>query len=266
LSAFKPQVFVPILRATGTSLICLATEDGVFLAADDLVYAERNGQAVPLQRDFRKVGAINTTLIGTAGLMIHHNINYDVNDWIPELEKELGVTDGLPSSVADQILRKLQDVFKPAAPLVSQGVWKGYKPGGRLVDYVVAGYTKNFKRPYIFEVGVEINRTHDGLTFIGPIHHQKSFPHRVWFGEDYYFERAREGREPEYSFWERSAEAAHADVVRAFPNCPQPLQEAVVSTVACIKVEAHFNAERVGSKVNVVLFDRSSRSMLSAAF
>lgn len=46
----------------GTSLICLATEDGVFLAADDLVYAERDGQAIPLQRDFRKVGEINTTL------------------------------------------------------------------------------------------------------------------------------------------------------------------------------------------------------------
>jgi hypothetical protein len=41
----------------GTSLICLAVEDGIFLAADDLVYSERDGQAVPLERDFGKVGS-----------------------------------------------------------------------------------------------------------------------------------------------------------------------------------------------------------------
>jgi hypothetical protein len=260
------RVLVPILLATGTSLICLATEDGVFLAADDLVYAEREGQAIPLQRDFRKVGAINTTLIGTAGLMVHHDIKYDFNDLIPELEKGLGATDRLPSSVADQILRKLRDVFKPAEPLVAQGVWKGYKPGDRLVNYVVAGYTKNFKRPYIFEVGVEINRSNDGLTFVEPIHHQKPLPRRVWFGEDHYFERAEAGLEPEYAVWKSSTDANYPDVVHAFPNSAQRLQEAVACEVGCIKVEAHFNPQKVGAKVNVVLVDRNSRSVLSAAF
>jgi hypothetical protein len=83
------SVNLPLPKHRGTSVTCLATEDGVFLAADDLVYAEREGQAIPLQRDFRKVGAINITLIGTAGLMIHHDIKYDVNDLIPELEKGL---------------------------------------------------------------------------------------------------------------------------------------------------------------------------------
>jgi hypothetical protein len=255
------------LAAIGTSLICLATEDGILLAADDLVYAEHEGQALPLQRDFRKVGAINSTLIGTAGLMIHADINYDLNEWFPELLKELeAAPNGLPSLVAETIYRKLQNVFTPAEPLVARGVWKGHKPGDRLVNYVVAGYTKNFKRPYIFEIGVEINRTNDGLTFVGPIHHQKPLPHRVWFGEDHYFERAEKYLEPEYSIWESSANAIHPNVVRAFPHSPEPLQEAVVSMVGCIKVEGHFNADKVGSKVNVVLIDRNSRSILSAAF
>jgi len=250
----------------GTSLICLATEEGVFLAADDLVYAEHEGQAIPLQRDFRKVGAINTTLIGTAGLMIDTDIKYDVNDWIPALVNEGATPDGLPSSVADKIYRKLEEIFKPAEPLVLQGFWKGYKPGDRIVNYAVAGYTKNFKRPYIFEVGVEINRCNDGLTFVEPIHHQKPLPHRVWFGEDHHFERAEDGLEPEYAIWRSSTDAAYPDVVHAFPNSAQRLQEAVACEVGCIKVEAHFNAQKVGSKVNVVLVDRNSRSVLSASF
>jgi len=66
----------------GTALLCFATEHGIFLAADDLVYAEQEGHAIPLHRDFRKVGAINNTLIGTAGLLIHTDIGYDVNRWI----------------------------------------------------------------------------------------------------------------------------------------------------------------------------------------
>jgi hypothetical protein len=199
--------------------------------------------------------------------MVHAAINYDLNVWFPALVAELGATpNGLPSMVAETIYRKLEEVFKPAEPLVAQGVWQGYKPGDRLVNYVVAGYTKHFKRPYIFEVGVEINRNNDGLTFIGPIHHQKPLPRRVWFGEDHYFERAEAGLAPEYSVWKNSVDAVHPDVIRVWPDIPNPLQEALACTIGCIKVEAHFKPQKVGSKVNVVLIDRNSRSTLSAAF
>lgn len=199
--------------------------------------------------------------------MVHAAIKYDPNDWFPALVNELGATpNGLPSAVAETIYRKLQEVFKPAEPLVAQGVWQGYKPGDRLVNYVVAGYTKNFKRPYIFEVGVEINRNNDGLTFIGPVPHQKPLPHSVRFGEDYHFERADAGLEPEHSVWASSVDAVHPDLIRLWPNISKPLQEALACTIGCIKVEAHFNPQKVGSKVNVVLIDRNSRSTLSAAF
>lgn len=251
---------------TGTSLICFATEHGIFLAADDLVYAEQEGQAIPFHRDFHKVGAINNTLIGTAGLLIHTDIGYDVNRWIPELFSELQTGDGLPSSVGEKIHTKLQDTFRPFDPLVAQGVWSGHEPGDRLVNYVVAGYTKNFKRPYIFEVGVEINRNNDGLNFISPIHHQKPLPQSVRFGEDHFYERADAGLEPEHSVWESSMDAVRVDVIRALPNVPQQLQSLVVGTVGLIKVEAHFNPQKVGSKVNVVLIDRNSRAVLSATF
>lgn len=225
-----------IVCGTGTSLVCLATEDGLFLAADDLVYTEHDGQAMPLEQDYRKVGAINNILIGTAGLMIHREIGYVLNDWIAELFAELGATpNGLPSSVAVSVLQKLQNTFLPAEPLVAKGVWQGYKPGDRLVNFVVAGYTKNFKRPYIFEVGVEINRSNDGLTFIGPIHLQHALPHTVCFGEDHHYERANDRLEPEHSFRASSVDEVYPYVASDWPNIPQPLQEAVACTVAYVR-------------------------------
>jgi hypothetical protein len=258
-----------MITRRGTTLICLATEDGVFLAADDLMYVEREGQAVPHQRDFRKVGATDNVLIGTAGLMVmvHPAFKYLVTDWTTDLLNKLeDIHNELPSSVAERIYQKLRETFKPAEPLVTQGVWKGYLPGDRLVNFVIAGYTKNFKRPYIFEVGVEINRNNDGLTYISPIPHQKPVPHHVRFGEDYYIERVDAGIEPEHSVWAGLVDCIFPDVVRAFPSIPPAFQESVACTVGCIKVEAHFNPQKVGSKANVVLIDRNNRAVLSAAF
>jgi hypothetical protein len=251
----------------GTSLICVAAEDGTFLAADDLVYTEADGQVMPLRRDFRKVGATERVLIGTAGLMIYSDVAYDVNSWFTELIEELGPRgDELPSTVAEGIYKKLHRTFSPGEPLVARGHWKTYASGDRLVNYIVAGYTKNFKRPYIFEIGVEMNGSRDGLAFVGPIHHRKSPPHTVRFGEDRHYERADAGIEPEHSVWEKYVDALLPAVTEAFPRVSATLQESIACTVACIKVEGHFNPQRVGSKVYVVLTSRTCREIFTAAF
>ncbi len=252
----------------GTSLFCVATDDGIFLAADDLVYSEQDGMAVPLGHDFRKVGATDKVLIGTAGLMemVHGDFKYRAgvfsNELLDELER---VSADFPSSVAERIHQKLRETFKPAESLVTEGVWKGHRPGDRLLSYLVAGYTKNFKRPYVFEIGVEINRNTDGLTFVLPISHQKPLPHSVRFGEDHFIERANARFEPERSKWESLVDGVIPAVAKAFPNIPQRLQESVASTIGSVKLEAHFNPQKVGSKVNVVLIDRIGRAVLSTA-
>lgn len=198
----------------------------MFLAADDLVYIERDGQVIPARNNFRKVCAMDKIMIGTAGLMVHTDIKYDVQDWITDfINTHGGAANELPSSVAEGIYQKLQETFKAAESLVAQDVWKGYRPGDRLVNYVVAGYTKNFKRPYIFEVGVEINRNSDGFAYISPIYHQKALPHNVRFGEDHSIERADAELEPEQSVWASQVDTVFPDVVRAFPNIPPAFQE-----------------------------------------
>ena len=252
----------------GTSLLCVATDDGIFLAADDLVYAEQEGIAVPRGYDFRKVGATDKVLIGTAGLMemVHGDFNYRAGAFSNEILDQLEHAPvGLPSSVAERIYRKLREAFEPAESLVTEGVWKGHRPGDRILSYFVAGYTNNFRRPYMFEIGVEINRNNDGLTFVQPISHQKPLPHNVRFGEDHFIERANAGFEPERSKWASLVDDVLPGVAQAFPNIPQRLQEIVACTIGFVKLEAHFNPQKVGSKVNVVLIDRIGRAVLSTA-
>jgi hypothetical protein len=252
---------------SGTILVCFATRDGVFLAADDLVYVEQEGQPIPAGNNFRKVCVMDNILIGTAGLMLHADIKYDVHNWINDLINENeGEPDKLPSSIAEAIHAKLKVTFKPAERLVAQGVWKGYRPGGRLVSYLVAGYAKHFKQPYVFEVGVQLNQDSDGLTYIAPLHHRKALPHNVRIGEDHFIERANDGLEPERSLFTRLVEGVSVDVVRALPNIPPTLQENVACTVSLIKVEANFNPKKVGSTVKIALIDRRSKAAYSETF
>jgi hypothetical protein len=251
----------------GTTLICVASNDGVFLAADDLVCGEQERQAVPTSNNFLKVCVMDNILIGTAGLMGHTAIKYDVQEWITDFANVHGNTpDKLPSSVAEAIYAKLKDTFSLAEPLVEQGFLKGYRPGGRLLSYVVAGYAKNFKQPYVFEVGVDISRGSDGLTCIAPIHHRRELPHNVRFGEDHFIERANDGLEPERSLFTSLVERVSAEVFHALPNIPPALQESLACTVSLIKVEANFNPQKIGSVVKIALIDRRSRAAYSESF
>lgn len=251
----------------GTTLICVATHDGIFLAADDLVHVEQDGQAIPTGKSFRKVGSVENILIGTSGLMICGAINYDVQDWLPELLEEHGraTTKLLPSLVAEAIHARLKQTFKAAEPLVGQGVLKGYRPGGRLLSYVVAGYAKSFKQPYVFETGVELNGDGNGLVCVSPLQHRKQLPQNVRFGEDHFIERANNLLGPERSLYLSLTETILSDVNRILPNIPEALLESVACTVSLVKVEAHFNPQ-IGSTVNVVLLDRTSRQTCSAPF
>ena len=234
------------------------------MAADDLVYVEHADRCDPLCRDFPKVGATDNLLIGAAGTMMmqHEAFKFLLTDFLTNLKAK----DELPSSAAEAVCQLLKEVFAPAERLVTEGVWKNYSPGDRVISFIIAGYTKNFKRPYVFEVGVAINPTNDGLAYISPIRHQKPLPSHVRLGEDHFMERANAGIEPEQSVWVDAVDKVSPDVIRAFPNIPAALQEAVACSVGCIKLEAHFNPQKVGSKVNVVLIDRGSRSHLLSAF
>jgi 20S proteasome alpha/beta subunit len=69
----------------GTTLIAATTADGIVMAADDLMYAEQSGQAIPLKNGFHKVFvADKNILIGSAALMLDQTIEYQFEDWITE--------------------------------------------------------------------------------------------------------------------------------------------------------------------------------------
>lgn len=257
------------MNVQGTSLVCVAKDDGIYLAADDLVYQEHDGTITPLCRDFRKVGAFGSILYGSAGLMIVSDprYKYDLAEFITDVVNKFeSEENGLPSAFADQIYQRLRHYFAPAEPFVQQGIICAQQPGDRLLSYVVAGYTKNFQLPYVFEVGVDIHSGNNGLVYVAPIAHKKPLPRMVRFGEDYHYERAGEGFEPEQSALDRAIDTVLPHVICAFPDIGSTLHESVACTVGCIKVEAQFNSDKVGSKVNVALVHRESRSTLFGSF
>ncbi len=251
----------------GTTLIVLATDDGLLIAADDIMYREQEGQAIPVKQNVRKVWAMGNIMIGSSGILFCPEIEYEFENWIANfIEAHRGATDKLPSDIAEAIHVKMRETFQPVETLVKKGKWEAHAPGERLVNYVIAGYTKNFRKPYIFEVGAEVNSAGDGLRYIAPLHHVHQLPHRVWFGEDQFFLRAEERKEPEASLLGSIASDALNAVAVQLPDIPEPLQETVAIVVGSVKVEAHFNPNKVGDAVNLIVIDRASRKHYLAIF
>ena len=257
--------FMPVL--CGTTLICHAMDDGVFLAADDLLHFERDGGPLPHNRDFRKVGTLGRVLIGSAGIMVDPHTSYRVTECTRKLSERFDDTvPQLPSVVAEAIFDDLQNTFAPSRHLVLQGAWKSYQPGGRLLSYLVAGYTKNFKSPYVFELGVEINPANDDLRFVAPFRRDAHLPQTVLIGEDKFIRRANAGHEPEQSACDEIISTVFPEILRDFPSATEALKIRLASVVGSIKLEARFNPTRVGSKVFVALTDRHQRTTLAASY
>ena len=171
-----------------------------------------------------------------------------------------------PSVVAEAIFDELQNTFAPSRHLVVQGAWKSDTPGGRLLSYLVAGYTKNFKRPYVFELGVEINPANDDLRFVAPFRRDARPPQTVLIGEDKFIQRANAGYQPEQSARDEIISTVFPEILRDFPTATEALKIRLASVAASIKVEARFNPTRVGSRVFVALTERHQRASLAASY
>lgn len=235
------------------------------MAADDLIYSEKDGQAIPLERNARKVWPMGNVIIGTAGIMLFRPIEYKFEGWITEfIEVHRARPGEFPSDVAQAIYKKMRETIQPIEAAVEFGRWKSHAPDERLVSYVVAGYTKNFGKPYIFEVGAEINSEGNGIRYISPLQLKHNLPHRVWFGEDKFFLRAEGGHDPEISFLESAVSAALTTVTNQLPDIPEGLREHIATAVGCIKVESHFNPNKVGDWVNVVIIEKATRKLFLA--
>jgi hypothetical protein len=166
----------------GTTLIVIAIGDGVVMAADDLVYTLKDGVAVPAERNVRKVFATGNVLIGTAGTMRAKKsgqliavgetpqtvvIKYKFEDWIIEfIQRQRRASDNDPEAVANDLDAKMRETFKPVEVFLEHGGWGDHTPGDRLVNYAIAGYSKNFKNFHLFELGAEYNPEGNGLRYL----------------------------------------------------------------------------------------------------
>jgi hypothetical protein len=247
---------------SGTTLITIAINDGIIMAADDLIHAEENGQAIPVQDGVRKVFVMDNILIGSAGLMTHRRTKYQFQDWIADfIQAHHGIPNKRPRDIADALDTKMRATLKAVASPEEQSIWKSYLPGDTLVSYIVAGYAESFKRPYICEVGAKINTERNGFDYVSKHHSAKN----VWCGEDHFFRRAQNGLEPEHSAWEQLIMTG-ARVAESLPEIPTSIHELIASVVGLIKVEAQFNPQKVGAGVHVGLIDRGGRKSYAATF
>jgi hypothetical protein len=251
----------------GTTLIAVATDDGIVMAADDLVYVEKGGEVIPSFHGVQKVFvAAENILIGSAGMMANSQIEYKFDDWISRfIESNCSGPGKLPSDVASALYREMQETFEPIASSPESPLWQTHKPGDRVASYVIAGYSKSFQQAYSFEIGAEVNGNGSGLQYIQPI--RRSGPNMsLSFGEDQFFGRAQQGLDPEYSAHLSILDDVLLNVRKYLPLIPSPMQEAVASVVSLIKVEAQFNPQKIGSGVRLGLIDRKERASYVVAF
>lgn len=234
------------------------------MAADDLMYTEENGKPIPMQTGVIKVIALDKILIGSSGIMLCPPIEYEFKNWIAEfIDSQRNTADKRPNTVAEAVYTKMRATFEPIEPVVEFGKWKTHGPSERLVSYIIAGYTKNFTKPYVYELGVEVNAEGTALRYLSPLHRPDN---DLWIGEDEFFLRALDGKEPQSSFRKSAFHEITKEVMTALPDIPEGLQDAVASVVSLIKVEAKFNPEKVGQAVNVVLLDRAAERVELAVF
>jgi hypothetical protein len=235
------------------------------MAADDLVYAERSGHPIPGANCIQKISTLSSNiLIGSAGLMIHPEIDYEYENWISSFitAHETDLTKR-PSDIATALETRMRNTMKPIESGGESGFWMTHRIGERIVTYIVAGYAESFHQPYLFEFGAEINQDGTGLHYVQPIRHRDS---SILVGEDESLTRAQQGLDPEYSARESILAEVTVNVHEYLPQIPISMQEAVASVVSFIKVEARFNPQKVGNGVRLGLIDRKKRDSYTAVF
>jgi 20S proteasome alpha/beta subunit len=100
----------------GTTLIAVAIPDGIVMAADDLMYSEQGGEPSPLRNGVHKVFAVGQNiLIGSAGLLSHSGIEYQIENWMAEfVDAHDDASTKRPSDIAAALETKMRDTFHAA--------------------------------------------------------------------------------------------------------------------------------------------------------
>ncbi len=243
----------------------MAMDEGIIMAADDLVYVEKGGTPIPTLYGVSKVRvAAENILIGSVGMMTHPKIKYSFDVWVSsfiETQRNCG-TIQRPSEFAAALRSELRKTMEGIASSPEEGGWQGYKPGEWLVSFNVAGYAETFQQHYLFEVGAQVD-SKGHFTYPPPRQHRTD---KIRFGEDEFLMRAVSRIEPQHTEWISGQDRIGPTIGAALQDIPRSLQEALISIVSLIKVEAKFNTQKVGSGVFVVGIDRITKSSFAANF
>jgi hypothetical protein len=260
----------PILNR-GTSLLILPTNEGIAVAADDLVYEISNGVAVPKLTGVWKVFSANENIVlGTTQnmwLKLSEPITfeYKAQDWLAEfLGPEGSVSECDPEQIAVSIYEKARQTFEPIDSLIRNGQWNKQGPCETFINYMVAGYPKDFGEYSLFNINIKIDAKGKGLDFGAVENHTAQFRQLSWYGEDQFLTLAREGFDPEAAMFTRTRAECLATMQTRLPQISHSLQESAAYIAGLIKVEAYFNKYKVGRAVNTVVIDKTTRKSYSA--
>ncbi|HEY4364348.1 MAG TPA: hypothetical protein VGN17_25510 [Bryobacteraceae bacterium] len=234
------------------------------MAADDLQYVERDGEAVPRQTHVQKVFLLPPNiLIGTAGVGTHPKIGYESCTWIAAfIISQTGDAIHRPDQVAGALRVKMQETFNVLESMPDDMLWETYKPGDRVVTYFVAGYADSFRRPYFYEVWTEVNAKGDGLIYFAE---QRTVRQLFWIGEDQFWTRAANGSGEEPYTSNRLGIYREIESKVPAGTIPASLRDAALSLATLIKLEAKFNDKKVGSNVAIAVIDRTTKKFTGLA-
>lgn len=210
---------------------------------------------VAAQREFKKFCVIGEKfVVGTVGMICCPQIEYEFENWIAAWASTefAALSPKTLDRVASSLYKQMGKSIKALEGLPDNALWKSDPrvdlPVDLLVEYVVAGYDDGV--PKLLKFAAHINRNDRRIEEI-PIHWCDN--PTILGNREFLSKIDCPGNERELYF--RIKNEIRSRPAEMLPSCGQKL---LFDAVARIKVEAHFNYERVGGTINAVVIERET--------
>lgn len=241
------------MNIEGTTLYLDFNDSAIVLAVDSLGHYGSADRPVPAQGNFKKFAVLEDRfVVATVGMLYSPEIEYEFEDWVSNwVTAKLGaISPKTPYHIALSLHDQMGKTIKRLERIPDSALWKFDPRFDLVVDllatYIVVGYDKGVPQLFKFVANIDRDKRRIDDIFVG------QWPNKpaIFGNQEFLSKIDNPGIERDAYLRIRDAVESHS-----LPLCAQEL---ACDIVARVKVEAHFNNQRVGGTINAVVIERDS--------